>query len=256
MIPHTKAFRVLKGEAQQVFDFAIVVAYAVPSLKKALATLQPGETLPFTPDYFDATRIPTAKVRHNAAHYKELLSRQIFLSSFSFFEAYFHDVLKEIVQFHGGEALLEKVSIAPNLNPASSDAKRWKRKLQEYRTSSNLDGYVTYGRKLAGSGFRFPSELLARFGLRKLLDLVKGDYIRAIEIPILVEEILQLRLDPQSEVAAFQNYRKIRNRIAHGRASGASLHLKKAVEANNFLRNLALKIDKHVVEHYLIVESV
>ena len=33
MIAHTKAFEILKEEAQKEFDFAIVVTYAVPALK-------------------------------------------------------------------------------------------------------------------------------------------------------------------------------------------------------------------------------
>jgi len=46
----------------------------------------------------------------------------------------------------------------------------------------------------------------------------------------------------------------MRNKIAHGRPDGTSLHLAKAIEANNFLRNLALKIDKHVLEHLMLIE--
>lgn len=255
MIPHTKAFKTLKDEAQRVFDFAIVVTYAVPALKAALKGLQPAAPLPFTPDHFDPVRIPTDKVRFHAQEYKELLSRYIFLSSFSFFEAYFHDIIKEIIAFHTSEAILERASLAPNLALTDKEAKKSKRKLQEYAVPGNRDGYISHGRKLAARGFRFPSTLLSQYGLRRLLDLAQGDYIKAADIPGLAQDVLQLALEEKTEAEPFHNYRDIRNKIAHGRASAAALHLAKAVEANNFLRNLALKIDRHVVEHYLLVET-
>ena len=91
--------------------------------------------------------------------------------------------------------------------------------------------------------------------MNKLLELVDGTYIPAANIPELTESVLQLQLDEVSEIETFQNYREIRNRIAHGRAGASDLHLKKAIEANNFLRNLALKIDKHTVQNFFIVES-
>jgi hypothetical protein len=109
---------------------------------------------------------------------------------------------------------------------------------------------------LAKKGFRFPSALLASCGLDRLIDLAEGDYIPASSIPDLVQTIFQLPLDPMTEINAFQAYREQRNRIAHGRADAESLHLSKAVEANNFLRNLALKIDRHVVEDFLVIEAI
>lgn len=253
MIPHTKSFKTLKDEAQRVFDFVIVVAYAVPALKRTLDTLEPGKALPFKPDHFDSTRIPTEKVRFHCREYKALLSRYIFLSSFSFFEAYFVDVLREIIEFHTKESLLQRLEIAANLTLTDPDSLKAKRKLREYATNANRDGYYSYGRQLASKGYHFPSALLSRFGLQRLFEQIESSRIRAEEIPTLAREVLQLNLT-QAECEHFHRLRQIRNKIAHGRASSALLHLKKAVDANNFLRNLALKIDRHVCEHYLLVE--
>ena len=255
MIPHTKAFTVLKREAQQVFDFAIVVTYAVPALKKALKGFESGDAIPFRPDHFDSRPIAIDKVKQNAKQYKALLSRYLFLSSFSFFEAYFRDVLSEIINFHGGTSILERVSIKHNATLTDDETIAQKRKLQEYADAKNRDRYNSHGKRLYEKGFRFPSTLLSSYGLHRLLDLASNDSIRAVDIPKLTQDVLQLQLDKTNEIAVFNGYRETRNKIAHGRASAASLHLKKAIEANNFLRNLALKIDKHVVENFFIVES-
>jgi hypothetical protein len=87
------------------------------------------------------------------------------------------------------------------------------------------------------------------------LELISKDSIRAADIPTLAKTLLQIQLDASAEIAVFEGYRRTRNKIAHGRASSASLHLRKAIEANNFLRNFALKIDRHVVEHFLVIEA-
>ena len=155
MIPHTKAFTVLKREAQQVFDFAIVVTHAVPALKKALKGFEPGDVIPFQPDHFDARPIAIDKVKQNAKQYKALLSRYLFLSSFSFFEAYFRDVLNEIITFHGGMSILERVSIKHNATLTDDETIAQKRKLQEYADVKNRDRYTSHGKRYMkrASGF-------------------------------------------------------------------------------------------------------
>ena len=253
MIPHTKAFARLKEQAGATFNFAIVVCHAVPSLKLALKNAGDAGPLPFAPEYFDSRPIPTAKVREHIKDYKEVLSRQIFLSSFSFFEAYFLDLLKEIIDFHGGTKLLDKLALSRNASLTDPDSQKEKRKLQEYRVPKNEGAYTSYGSKLAKKGFAFPSTLLARYGIEQLLKTLDTDYIKAASIPDLIESVLQLPLD-MAERERFNSYRDMRNKIAHGRPDATSFHLRKAVEANDFLRNLALKIDRHVIDNYLIVE--
>jgi hypothetical protein len=95
----------LKTEAQRVFDFSIVFSYAVSALKYSLKNASEDSPIPFTPEHFNSRPIGTAKVRENAKEYKKLLSSYVFLSAFSFFEAYFHDLLKEVIEFHGADGL-------------------------------------------------------------------------------------------------------------------------------------------------------
>jgi hypothetical protein len=196
MIPHTVAFKRLKDEAQKVFDFAIVVCYAVPNLKRTLDALAPGNPLPFAPDYFDSRPIATAKVRTHAKAYKELLSRYVFLSSFSFFEAYFVDLLAEIIEFHGRDNLLRRHDLSRNTNFVSPELIKAKKKLSEYAVPQNRSAYRTFGSKLAKEGFVFPSSALAQNGLRRLFEIVDDDSIKANDIPNLIESVFQLQLDP------------------------------------------------------------
>jgi hypothetical protein len=254
MIPHTKAFKRLKDEAQNVFNFAIVVCYAVPSLKFALKDLAADAELPFLPDHFDARPIAREKVLAHAREYKEVLSRYIFLSAFSYFEAYFVDLLAEILAFHGGEDLLKKYELARNVSLTNSETNKAKKKLSDYRSAKNADAYTSAAKHLRAHAFVFPTAALARHGLKELLQLISSDYIRAANIPDLVESVLQLTLDAKTEKERFHGYRDMRNKIAHGRPDKASVHLSKAIEANNFLRNLALKIDRHVVDNLLLIE--
>jgi hypothetical protein len=256
LIPHSQAFIRLKTEAQRVFDFAIVVSYAVPALKYSLKNAPEDSPIPFNPEHFNSRPIATAKVRENAKEYKKLLSRYVFLSAFSFFEAYFHDLLKEVIEFHGADGLRSQVGLAHNVSLNTADDIKAKRKLQEYPKKTEAAKHRKYGRELAQKGFRFPSTLLGSYGLEKLIELANGEYIPASKIPELVQSIFQLPLDITTEIEVFTAYREQRNRIAHGRADSKSLHLGMAVEANNFLRNLALKIDKHVVEHFMLIEAI
>lgn len=255
MIPHSQAFIRLKNEAQSVFDFAIVVSYAVPALKYSLKSVSGDDPIPFRPEHFDSRPVATAKVRENAKEYKRLLSQYVFLSVFSFFEAYFRDLLKEVIQFHGKDGLRNQIAISHNLTLTAHEDTKAKRKLQEYPKTSETEKYVKYGRSLAEKGFRFPSTLLGSYGLENVIELA-NEHIPAEKIPKLVQSLFQLPLDPTTEIERFSAYRQQRNRIAHGQADSKSLHLGKAVEANNFLRNLALKIDRHVVEHFLVIEAI
>lgn len=254
MIAHTKSFGVLKEEAQRTFDFAIMVAHAVPWLKHSMKELNPNQHMPIRADYFDSRPVAAAKVREITAVYKESLARHVFFSSFCFFEAYVCNVLKEIVDFHGKESLFDRTNLNECTVSCDQEAARSKRKLQEYYNPKDKDKYSSHGKKLNSAGYRFPSTLLSTFGLKHLCSLIEGEKIKAVDIPNLVQEALHLKLDPVTEVELFHKHRNARNRIAHGTASSADFSLPNAVRANDFLRNFALKIDRHVLEYFLVVE--
>lgn len=254
MIPHTQSFSRLKNEVQNVMNFAIVVSYAVPCLKYTLKKMPMEQPPLFKPDHFDSRPIKTEKVLHDTEVYKETLSRHIVLSSFSYFEAYFHDVLQEILDFHGKDLLMGVSTLTTAMKDTDDPTiEKARKKLSEYPKKSNLDKYKNNQAKLVKSGQLMPSSLLAQYGYNLLTELIEKDYIPASRIPELSKSILQLKLDEQ-ETEHLHGYRGIRNKIAHGRITEGSLFVKKAIEMNNFFRNLALKIDRHVIKHFLIVE--
>lgn len=252
MIPHTQAFIRLKKEVQNVMDFAIVVSYAVPCLKYSLKRMPSDEPPLFRPDHFNSRPIKTEKVLHDTKTYKETLSRHIVLSSFSYFEAYFHDVLQEILEFHGKEFLFNISSISTNTDDDGTVEKA-RKKLSEYPKKSNLDCYKSNKAKMLKRGQTLPSSLLAQYGYQKLIELIEGNYIPAARIPELSSSVLQLKFDKTEEEKLY-GYKEIRNKIAHGRIPEGSLNVAKAIEMNNFFRNLALKIDRHVIKYFLLVE--
>ena len=253
MIPHTKAFKKLKEQAQSTFNFAILVCYAVPNFKVTLKGVQPGVPLNFTPEHFDNRPIPIEKVANHISEYKEILSKQIFLSSFTYFESYFIDAIKEIIEFHGREHLLGKGSLKNNLNITDPESTAAVRKLQEYPLTRNKGRYIANNDKLTKKGFRLPSALLSHYGLEQLYRLVDSDNVRAADIPALIGSVLQLPISKE-ETEKFKSYKDIRNRIAHGKAENTDFYLRMAIEMNDFLRNLALKIDGHIVKNFFIIE--
>ncbi len=217
--------------------------------------LDPRESMPFRADYFDSRPIAIAKVKESTKVYKESLARHVFFSSFSFFEAYVGNVLKEIIEFHGKEDLLRRTSLNAHTKTCESLAAKSKRKLQEYQKPQNNEKYASHGKKLHNENYRFPSTLLSTFGLKYLCSLIEEEKIRAVEIPNMLQEVLHLELDKTTEIDEFHKYRDVRNKIAHGTASPKDFSLPNAVRANDFLRNLALKVDRHVVEYFLVIET-
>lgn len=255
LIAHTNSFVNLKEEAQRTLDFAIMVAHAVPWLKHSMKDLDPSGNMPIRADYFDSRPVATAKVRESTKVYKESLARHVFFSSFSFFEAYVGSVLREIIEFHGREELISRTHLNEKTRECHSDVLKSKRKLQEFYTPKNKDRYKSHGKTLNSSGYRFPSTLLSTYGLKQLCSLIEDERVRAVEIPSLLQEALHIQLDLETEINVFHKYREARNRIAHGSAKPADFDIPNAISANDFLRNLALKIDRHVVDYFLIVET-
>jgi hypothetical protein len=212
MISHTQAFKRLKDSVQDIFNFAIVVCHAVPSLKKHLGQ----GPLDFTADYFVKRPIPLEHVKKSVTDYKEILSRHIFIGSFSFFESYFVDVLQEIVDFHGKDEILKKHDIVHNKKfevlKAPSEIVKAQRNLRDFRSAKDKDRYVRAWEILERAKFVFPSSVLARHGLKELIKTIEGGEIKAREIPGLTESVLQLRLEDK-EKDEFHCFREMRNRV-------------------------------------------
>ena len=104
MIDCSNAYKKLREQTQDSLDFILLCCHAVPALKGYIKAVKKGsaDKLP-DPDYFGGLA-DYERLMQSVPSYRKVLGRFLILSSFSYFEAYFSNVLKEIFEFHGGEA--------------------------------------------------------------------------------------------------------------------------------------------------------
>jgi len=174
---------------------------------------------------------------------------------FSYFEAYVKTLLSEIVDFHGGpisfQATADKRAKLFLKTPSKAIVDS-KRKLQEPAKKKNRALYEKHSALLVKSGFRFPSELLAPYGVRNLIQKAKPKGSKAYELQVLIGEALCFPLSP-NEATRLDGIRTIRNDIAHGKPGVISLS--DAINITKDLRALSVKIDAHAVEHFFVLET-
>jgi hypothetical protein len=255
VIQHTKAFATFRTLSQAHINFVVLVCHAVPALRADLAL--PTASLSNLPDHFNASRNPKAEVATYVIAYQEELARSTLITVFSYFESYIKDALGEIVEFHGGKDEFKKLAMRRTskfINSARPDIKLNKRKLQDNPVPSKLAKYQKYGKLLEDRGFKFPTELFAHFGVSQLLpklDEKRG--MQAWEIPSLLEECLLFPIST-TERDHFETIRSLRNKIGHGR--GPTVVLQKSLHYASILHTLAAKVDRHITEHFLVIQAV
>lgn len=253
MITHTNSFKNLKNEMQEIFDFAVAVSYAIPSLKINIKQVKEG-TLPHLQkaDYFIDTSTPE-QIRKRTFNYQKKMARYILIASFSFFEAYVKNAIQEIFDYHGGnDELIKSTKNRINKTITNDDAKLLfsKKKLQDSFKIKNRDKYIKHTKVLHEYRFTFPSYLFVTYGIKQAIELTS--LLRAKDIPDVISDILHIDLE-DNEKNLFHSIRNIRNKIAHGERTDFSLN--KVMEINDFLRTLAVKIDTQIVGNYLIIEQ-
>jgi hypothetical protein len=268
MIGHTKSFKKLKKEQQGILDFTVLVCYAVPNLKKSIKGFK--ENIPnfeklANPDYFKETA-DIGRLESLSGKYKENLSKYILLSAFSFFESYFRDVVDELIHFHGGkEEFIETVknrhrNLMQNQNSTILECKR---KLNEPLKTKNWQRYQKQIEILDKEpNYRYPSELLATYGLKYFIESVSGNGFKSVMIPEILEyglgfDLLE-KVNQHPDIIdknlkeTFDIMRDLRNSIGHGNSN--SVGFEKVMDFLRFLRHFALKIDEHLAAHFFVLE--
>ena len=98
---------------------------------------------------------------------------------------------------------------------------------------------------------------LTLFYLKTIPSLLRNTLIvvlllKSVEIPNVLIYGLHLNLST-SDVNRFHSIRDTRNKIAHGE----SLHLdiRYVMNSNKFLRELAVRIDRHIVDNFFVIEK-
>ncbi|WP_256844252.1 MULTISPECIES: HEPN domain-containing protein [unclassified Pantoea] len=255
MMTNSKAFEVLKGQTQSSLDFAVLCCNAVPALKGYIKALE-AEKVKKLPnaDYFKGDP-NLEQLKSFSTSYKKNLGKLLFINTFSYFESYFKELISEIKDFHGGKDSFKDAAIKKRkqhiLFSDRTETSAHANKLREYKKGTHLSKYRKHISALEHTDFRFPSEMLSTFGLIELF----GSYsdLKASQIPYVAEHAFGVEFS-KNEIEEFSKLRDLRNKIAHGKVS--QVEFKKAIEMNYFMRQLALKIDKHVVKHFLVIEFI
>jgi hypothetical protein len=254
MIPHTSAFATYRTLSQQHLDFAVLVCTAVPALRPELNDLT--TPLKHAPDHFKTGPDTKKQLVKYAANYQSELARTNLITLFSYFESYVRAALQESIAFHGGDEdfrklALRRASVFLKAPPAAIQGS--KRKLQEPARGALKGKYAAHSKKLDQAGFRFPTELLAYFGSVNLIAKSKDRTgVRAWEIPDILQNGVLYPLS-SAERKLFEDCRKLRNDIAHGKAP--TINLKQSLKFGSDLHALAARFDKHLIEHFFVLQA-
>lgn len=252
----TKAYQNFKDQIEALWNFAVMICYAVPTLKKnikAVAEGVPNYSIPKN-DLFAHDVSTHEQLKELARDYKHRLTSYLWLSSFSFFEAYVSSAIQELFDFHGGAE--EFVSSAEK-NAGRAIAKSHSQEVISSRARLSgdyaphmVERYKKHTLILEQHGYQFPSELLASYGVRMLAS--KAGELRAAEIPGLLRQGLHFQFS-ENALNRYNNYRNVRNDIAHGEPKTHSL--KDAFDVRKNLGKLASQIDEHLVANFFVRET-
>lgn len=165
MIPNSTAYLTLRDKSQEFLDFVVLTCTAVPTTAGLLVGSAPP---PLIRDHLKGSfNIP--QFQKYATKYQDPLSHMLVFSVFSYFEAFVASLLSEIVDFHGGEAKFQATAnrrakaFLTNSSPLVTDAKR---KLETRAKPKNKEIYEKHSSVLVKNGFRFPSKLMAPYGVK------------------------------------------------------------------------------------------
>ena len=199
------------------------------------------------PDHFQVPQ-PHARLKGIIPRYRKVLGRMLFLASFSYFEAYFNDVVAEVLAFHGGE---DAWADTARHRTAAAQESPLARPLREPKKPNYSAKYQKAIRAVQQERtFRFPSERLASFGVQRLAQDMKE--LRAVDIPLIARHALGLPA-VADEWEKFQQFRDQRNEIAHGRAD--EVDLEAAIQAAQHLTTIIRRLDSHIVRHFMLLEN-
>lgn len=248
---NTQSYLKLREQIQEAFDFVYVVSQSVPCMKLQASLVRKGEidSLP-KPDYF-TTPNPLNQISSQVKGYKGELARYILLSSFSYFESFVVDVIKEFIQLNGGIVSYENRvrRVAESAIKRQENNHKKEKAILSKKDPKHAERRRVTTRKLVNERFVFPSRLFSHLGVKALLQ--KVDNLKSVDIPRLMMDGFCMEWSTE-EIAEFHRMRDARNRVAHGKV--INLSVKNVIDMNTRMRDLAQKIDQHLIEHFFISE--
>lgn len=250
--PKLKAHEKHKQQVQAAFDFAVTMCYSVPHLAAHVALVEKGSAILQKPIYFAAQNTPDY-LKDGVKNFEPRLSSYIYLSLFSFFEAFINDAVEELIAFHGGASkmisMAEKRDATLSNMAADPDVVKSVQKLRKEKNGKKQK-YKKFSAILRTKGFRFPTERLSAYGVRMLIERLAS--LKAFAILDFLSHGLALPVTT-AEKQTYDSIRKIRNKIAHG--DTVSLTLDDVRKANDFFRDMTFRVNSHIIENFLIIEK-
>lgn len=252
----TDSYNRFKGDLDDIWNFALMISYAVPSLSKTIKGTEEkikDYSIP-NPDFFKYDNSTNEQLKSYMKGYKTRLSMYLWISIFSFFEAYFNSVLAEFIKFHGGKDELLAISKDNNLkqmNKITDDHLKTVKlgKLHLEYDSSRVTKNVEHTQELINSDFTFPSEFFSAFGVKNFIN--QSNKVNAKDIPIIMSDCFNFELKDDFKIK-YDTCKNIRNEIAHGKTK--NLSLKDVKDLYFLLKNIATLFDTHLLKYYFINE--
>jgi hypothetical protein len=248
----TDAFVNLRSQIQNAFDFAYVVSQAIPALKLQISLIKKGtlRSLP-NPDYF---KNPNAIeiIQKQVKPYKGELCKHILLSSFSYFESYIVDVCQELIEFHDGNPKFIENAKQQHLKIINRQLGKQKGLKSTLRKENpkELSKLIKSTSQLDNSGYIFPTRLFFMLGVHQFAQSIGT--LKASQFPDFIENCFGY-VWTKEQRDKFHQIRDIRNNIAHGK--NVSLDLSTVCDFNTFFRDMALSIDKFLVDLFFLSEK-
>jgi len=251
--PKAKALDTHKRQVQEAYNFAVFACHAAPHFEQLISAVEAGTNRFPKPFYFTQNQNSPAFFRTELANFEKRLSSYAFFSVFSYFEAFVHDVVQEMIDYHGGQEAMIKLAIARDKKLtdafASLPGAKNKLKLRKF-VKSKVEKYKKFSAILDEAGFRFPTERFSSYGIRMLVERHKN--LKSVQIPTFLNEALHMTLD-KKDVDLFQTLRDKRNKLAHGKST--TMNMKELGRANDLFRRWTFAINTHILDNFFVIEQ-
>lgn len=180
-------------------------------------------------------------------NYQSKLATYLYFSLFSYFEAFILDLAQEVLS---SLSYLDGKKYVDNHTENFEEEKN-KAKLSNDFDPRKIDRYKKYSAKLKDQGYLTPKEIL----LSSLLDNLnsKIDNLKASDIPNFLENTFFITFN-KKENELYHSLRDNRNSIGHGKKSFTPT-IKDVIIANKFFKELSLKIDKQMTQHFFELQN-
>lgn len=266
MKSNTEAFVRLKQEQQRVLDFTLLTCHAMPNLSKTIKGVEMG--VPkyglATPLYFKKEHPDRLKAQIN--HFEANLSKYILFSSWSFFEFYFKDCMKELLDFYGGKENFLKGIKDLNTDKINKNKLLFDKtkKIREKPKKGKELKYKNVLKELDSQEYSFVNELFSSWGVKHFVnDIASGNFVSA-DIPDILIDLFGFDISQKVNdygylkemdlAQTFHSMREFRNKIGHGEI--VNIPFNRVMAYNKFLRQFAVRVDKYLIENYFVINNI